>query len=186
MNRDVYLLATRIQSLCGMDQYKDPPRHEGVTHAIVALLREWWKDDSIESERDHFKVECAHREMEEHRLKDVITALKAELDSTRAKDSYVIHNMKAEISKLKVYKAVAESMEIERDKLKAELEATREKAFVQWKELSASESRAAKYREALEKIVNIEHGCDKGDSEYCCAQFQTADIDAQEALKEAE
>lgn len=44
MNSDLYLLATQIQNLCGMDQYKDPPGYSGTTDAIVAMLRQWEAD----------------------------------------------------------------------------------------------------------------------------------------------
>ena len=39
--KDIYLLASRIQSLCGMDPYKDPPAHEGTKQAIVIMIREF-------------------------------------------------------------------------------------------------------------------------------------------------
>lgn len=94
-------------------------------------------NEILRSDRDHFKVECANREMEEHRLKDEVNALKAELVSVDkyAKEQYQGYD--AEISKLK-----AELERMSDDFVKNELDR------VTWK------SRATKYREALEKIAD--------------------------------
>lgn len=107
-------------------------------------------NEILRSDRDHFKVQCAHREMEEHRLKDEVNALRAEV----AKWKEDFKNCSAEFLKL----------DNEISKLKAELEAKKrqlamsddwQKCAIEFSRLENAvvkyKSRAAKYKEALEK-----------------------------------
>ncbi len=37
--KDIYVLVDKILSLCDIDPYVNPPRHEGLRHVLAAAIR---------------------------------------------------------------------------------------------------------------------------------------------------
>lgn len=53
------------------------------------------------------------------------------------------------------------------------------------KDLITENKKLEAVRVAAENIREIDHGCEKGDTDYCCYQYQDADISLRNALAAA-